>query len=438
MLINFTIQNFASIREKVTLSFEATNSNDLEKYYIHRVEAAQKKYNLLKLGLIYGANASGKTTILKALDFLRDMVTEPLEKKTETLDFKPFMFDERSRNENSNFVIEFLQNKVKYVYEVEFNNKMIVTETLYFYNPNKAIVFRRETLKDKLLTKIAFGSKIKLNKEHKNILEANTLSNNTVLGGYLKTNIDSFELKEVNDWFEKKLKPMIRPQTDLLSYVSSKLEVNEIKKNNVIEILQKADFNISDIIFNKEKKEIPSELLKLLENAGKDLDEGLLKIKETGIFEATEIIFKHSLEEGGQYSLAYLDESAGTQRYYQLGGLLDIMFRSEAVFPIDELEASIHPDLYKHFLLTFLTNCRKSQLIATTHHRELLLERDIFRNDVIWFTEKSKEEYTDLFSLADFDTSVIRDTSSVYNAYKTGKLGATPDMQDYYINLENE
>lgn len=69
--------------------------------------------------------------------------------------------------------------------------------------------------------------------------------------------------------------------------------------------------------------------------------------------------------------MSYNDESQGTQRYYQFSGLLSLMINDELIVPIDEIESSLHPDLLKHFLLSFLANSKTSQLIATTHHREL-------------------------------------------------------------------
>jgi len=93
--------------------------------------------------------------------------------------------------------------------------------------------------------------------------------------------------------------------------------------------------------------------------------------------------------------------------------------------------------LIKHFLLTFLVNSKCSQLIATTHFRELLMEKNIFRTDVIWFTEIKSDGSTDLYSLADFDSSVIRKASSIYNAYKIGKLGAVPNLDDYYLGSQD-
>jgi hypothetical protein len=85
-----------------------------------------------------------------------------------------------------------------------------------------------------------------------------------------------------------------------------------------------------------------------------------------------------------------------------------------------------------------LINSKSSQLIATTHNREILNNRDIFRNDSIWFTDKNDRCATTLYSLSDFDSSIIRDTSNIYNAYKIGKLGAVPNLGDYYIDLSDE
>jgi AAA15 family ATPase/GTPase len=118
--------------------------------------------------------------------------------------------------------------------------------------------------------------------------------------------------------------------------------------------------------------------------------------------------------------------------------ILSLLIKDSVAFPIDELEASLHPDLFVYFLLSFLINSKNSQIIATTHNREILNNKDIFRNDAIWITDKSETCATELYSLADFDTSVIRDTSNIYNAYKIGKLGGVPNLGDYFIDSDNE
>jgi AAA15 family ATPase/GTPase len=130
-------------------------------------------------------------------------------------------------------------------------------------------------------------------------------------------------------------------------------------------------------------------------------------------------------------------ESQGTQRYYGLAGLLTLFIKRDVIIPIDELESSLHPDLFTHFLLAFLINSKSSQLIATTHNREILNNRDVFRNDAIWFTHKDENSATQLYALADFDTSIVRDTSNIYNAYKIGKLGGMPNLGDFYIDLSH-
>ena len=436
MIVNFSVQNYLCIKNKVKLSFEATASKDLEEYYVSKKLSG--KLRLLKIGLIYGANASGKTTVLNALDFLRQMVNDPFTKKTDVFDFEPYLFDSKTRAGNTFFSLEFIQNEVKYLYEVELNKSAIVSEKLFFYNPRKALVFSRTTDMAKQLTIInEIGSKISLSNEHKSALEANTLWNNSVLGGYLKTNIESFELQEVSDWFKTKLKPLIEPRTDLLAYVSSKIENKEIDTNNVVQILKKADFNISGISIEKKELVNSPELLNLLIEKLKLSENKKTEIKEKGVLESKEVLFHHTIENGSTVVLPYRVESAGTQRYYQFSGLLDMMIRNDVIFPIDELESSLHPDLFKYFILTFLVNSKHSQIIATTHHREFLMEKDILRNDSIWFTDKNDAGCVDLYSLSDFDSSVIRNTTSIYNAYKIGKLGARPNLNDYFINIED-
>lgn len=424
MIINFSVQNFGSIKDKQTLSFEANKSEHLEDYYIIPINGLR----LLKLGLIYGANASGKTTILKALDFLRRIVLNPQEKKTTEFNYEPFLFDAATPYQNTILSIEFIQDSIRYYYEVELNKKAIIKEELNFYNPNKANVFKRTTNLETQFTEITFGSKIKIDKVFEKNLESNTLWNNTVLGGFLKTNIQLKELKDVTDWFEYYLKSLIRPKASLDRFIIKQLEESKIRKEDIIQILQKADFYISDILIEKDE-EIEDKI---------DFEDSIKKMKSFRRIKemlSYQIQFEHTLD-NEKFNLPFKLESEGTQRYYGFAGILSLMIRNSCIFPIDELESSLHPDLFTHFLLSFLVNSKNSQIIATTHNREILNNKDIFRNDAVWITDKSDNCATELYSLADFDTSVIRDTSNIYNAYKIGKLGGIPNLGDYYIDIE--
>lgn len=435
MIISFSIKNFRSVKDKVTLSFEPESSKDLENYYITEPIPGLR---LLKLGLIYGPNGSGKTTILKGLDFLRSLVLDSSSQKQELLEFSPFLFDEQSPTEESAFELTFIHEKVKYYYELSFTKEAIVYERLDSYAPKKSLVYERTTDKEKQLSIIKFGAKAKIKKTHEASLEANTLWNNTVLAGFLKTNIDFEQLRNVTDWFFTVLQELITPKTDLSITIAKGLESNNINKNHIIQFLKKADFKISDIALEKNQIDSNGNRIILMNVLMHGLDS--TKIKK--VLEADEINvhFQHSILNGNKvfkYSLPYKEESEGTQRYFQLSGLLVQMLSKQRVMIIDELESSLHPDLLKHFLLLFLVNIKDAQLIATTHYRELLMERDILRNDVLWFTEKKEDGSMELYSLSDFDSSVVRDTTSVFNAYKSGKLGAVPQLSDYYLNLND-
>ena len=403
MIVNFSIQNFGSIKDKQTLSFEADTSEHLEDAYV--VHTAGKR--LLKLALIYGANASGKTTVLKALDFLKDLVVNPKEKKTDILDFSPYLFDANTPEQPTELTIEFVYEGGCYHYEVAFMRQAVILEALYRDAPEKTLVYKRTTDIEEQLTKISFGDKITLEKSAQQVLELNTLWNNTVLGGFLKTNINFEELRRVTDWFWNGLKPMVAPRTLLGRYVTDKIDEKEIAKEEVLEILKKADFNISDIIIERRK----------------DSTKGIDRIN----------LFSEHMVNNISYKLPMEKESEGTKRFYGFAGLLALLIKSSTIFPIDELESSLHPDLYTHFLLSFLQNAKQSQLIATTHNRELLGDRDIFRDDVIWFTDKGKDCATELYSLADFDTATIK---NILNAYKIGKFSGVPRLSDTFIDVE--
>lgn len=436
MIISFSVENFGSIKEKQTLSFEANKSNHLKDYYI--IEPI-KGLRLNKLALIYGANASGKTTVLKALDFLQEICTNPFDRKTEIFDFEPFLFDEKTPKQNTKFTLEFVQNGIRYFYEVELNKNCIVSEKLLNFNPNKAIVFERTTDEKKELTYIKFGSKIEVKKSFEKVIQLHTLWNNTVLGALVKTNFDILDLFNVTEWFNN-FTNFFKTNSDSKDFFTTQVDLNKINKKVIVSFLKNADFNIYDLEVNKkEDLHLRALLLNSIKNAKNEDEKKRYNdfLNSEAVF-SRQLYFYHNVK-GKTYKLSINDESEGTQRYFEYAGLLDILFKNEVFLLVDELESSLHPDLFNHFLLTYLVNGKKkSQLIATTHNREILNNRDVFRDDAIWFTDKNEDSATELYSLADFDTTVIRDTSNVLNAYKSGKLGGVPNLGDYYIDLDEE
>ncbi|ETK07343.1 ATP-binding protein [Tannerella sp. oral taxon BU063 isolate Cell 6/7/9] len=437
MILNFSIQNFGSIKDKQTLSFEADKSDHLEEAYVTRCGGRR----ILKLALLYGANASGKTTVLKALDFLRELVVEPKSKKTDRLDFEPYLFDPDTPKQPTVLSIEFIRNEVRYAYRVEFTQEAVVAEELYaYYTPNKARIYQRTTDLERQFVEIKFGRKMTKSKAVKQSLTANTLWNNTVLGGYLKTNVDSKELQEVADWFKLYLKRMVQPQTSFEDLIFFQMEDGEILSSDMIPILQQADLHISDIVIQSREivgRQEVEDFLSLINDHHSVMSKGdVIELREEAKAVIKKVMLEHTVN-GEKYQLPLAEESRGTKRYYEFAGLLALFIKDPRAMLIDELETSLHPDLYRHFIVSYLLNTKDSQILATTHNRELLDDRDLFRNDAIWFTDKSNADATELYSLADFDRSVIGKKTNVLNAYKSGKLSGTPILGDTHIDLNH-
>ncbi|GAB3347080.1 hypothetical protein GCM10027566_00820 [Arachidicoccus ginsenosidivorans] len=437
MIVDFSVTNFGPIRDEQVISFEATADDSLNDYYVVEPIVGLK---LLKLLIIYGPNASGKSTFLKALEFLRDLSIYPVKAKFESLDFEPFLFDTKSKKKNSILKLSFVTKKVRYNYEVEFTKNYIVKESLkYAPRGRMADLYLRETDIENQLSKVTFGSTVKASVKDIDLIEGNTIWNTTVIGAFNKTNVHIPELQQVIHWFRETLMSEIEPRTDLTGWTTKKVDEDVSFKESIIEIIKKADIQISGIDVNKTERNLDNKMLSRLSSI---LPSDEMKdLSKTKSIKTVDLIFKHQVRDKkgkeSTHSLPREQESRGTLRYYGMSGILSTIIKDDKVVSIDELETSLHPDLMKHFLLLFLANAEKSQMITTTHNLFLLEEREILRNDAIWFTQKKDDGATELFSLSDFDTSTIRKNSSIINSYKTGKLGAKPEFGNIFLTDNN-
>lgn len=430
MIIEFSIENFRSIKEEQTISFEATNSQDLEQYFVFEPKLKHPKkipLRLLKLNVIYGANGSGKSNIMNAiyaLDILMRHTSD--DKDVEIPLIEPFKFSDETINQPTKFKIAFIaSDNIIYHYELAVTKYYIVEESLYSTDPGKGLVFYRHTDPIKKISTIDIKTRAQMKADDKNTLINSTLWNSTVLATYSNLNIENKIFDAVSNWVQHTLMQPVNPKTDLKKYISDRIDTKKISKEQVIRFMKEADFCVSDLFFKT--AELSKEEVELVEKL-KSENEDVAKILVKQIVEKKDLFFTHSLDHG-DFNLKYEEESLGTQRYYQLSGLLDIVTSQDKIIPIDEFESSLHPDLIQHFLLSYIKTKHSSQMFITTHFREFLLNKDIFRKDSIWFTDKDRRtSSTEIYSLIDFDTKTIRETSSVYNAYKAGKLGGIPNI----------
>jgi AAA15 family ATPase/GTPase len=404
MILDFTISNFRSIKEAQTISFEATKDTHLEDYFIIKKD----KYRILKIATILGANASGKSNIIRAFGLLHDLILSPCENKNSEIDYDKFALDTDFVDNDSVMIVNFICGEQKYYYEVHFNNKAVTYELLKkhpFGELKDHNVYTRETDLEKGVSIIKWGSKYKLASKTRGLID-NLIHNRTVFGAFQNTNVDIPWMKEIIDWVDCYILPQVLPTPQgLFGDITEQIAEQRIDKEIIVRHLNKADIGISDFIIEK---------------------------IDNDMFNNYEIRFIHNGSQGG-VSFDVREESEGTKRYYELSGVLMLLVKENHFVTIDELECRLHPDLYEHFVLTYLKNTKESQIIFTTHSREFLNDRGLFRDDSVWITEKTDVGATNLYSLADFDSNFLRNTTNRYNMYKAGRLGGVPRLQDTYF-----
>jgi len=229
MILSFTVKNFLSIRDEQTLSFEATADATLEDVYVVKKD----KTRILKLGMIFGPNAAGKTNILLALDFLRKFALTHRQTKDLSTEHVPFMLDATSKNGHGYFELSFYIRDILHIYSLKINHAFVNSEKLVYYpGIRPAIIFNRQQDTQKDIAKIEFGSTVKLKASDKALIEGNTLRNMSVIAAFSKLNLDFPELKAVYQFFDEKMFPLIKPKTNLHDWTTKRIE--EIRSNKKV------------------------------------------------------------------------------------------------------------------------------------------------------------------------------------------------------------
>lgn len=426
MILELKFKNFLSFKDEVVFSFEATSDKYLEDYYVAEPEPGVR---ILKMAMIYGANASGKSNVLHAFDFVRSFVKRIPTQSEKSTEFIPFKFVDNQDLPGSFDMIFYIEG-TKYKYSLVLDEEKVHSEILHYYpGTQPAIIFER-TLDIKNDTSILkFGSKIKLSDQAIEAIQLKTLKNMSVFAAFTQVNISLPQLNIPLNWFRKQFMPMIDPYSSLTNYSDSYIKKDERVKNQALDFINKADFNISAVSFKKQTTWLDDEVLKLIE-AGSMPDEQKHKLLNEKTIHIDKRLFEHKIIINNKvkyYSLPDELESKGTLRYYGLSAPFFNAISNDSFLSIDEIGTALHPLLVMSFFERILKKSNKAQLLFSTHNDSLLSEKDIIRKDAIWFTEKDKQGITSLYSLSDFN---IRKELSYYNAYKQGKFGAIPNLNE--------
>ncbi|MGN0237893.1 MAG: ATP/GTP-binding protein [Lepagella sp.] len=387
----------------MSINFLPSNDDKMLDYYTYEVKPGIR---LLKLGIIYGANASGKTTVLESLSFFRElMVGRPVD-KLEDVDFSPFMLDKDSRDKTTTMEMTFYIDQEKYVLGCEFNRQSIESEQLMVYETSRPqLIYKREYSSETGHSVITFGSKVCLSKRSRQIIEGNTLNNCSVMAAFGVSNVETSRLDKVYEYFSKKMLDMLHPRISIMEYIKQQLRAQSDEKFKpfLLQILKASDFNIVDFYIDQYDGEGAT---------GGDL------------------IFSH-IGDGGIFNLNETNESAGTKRFLGMSTLLYRLIEEDSFLPIDEVETSIHYELFSYFIKVFLANSEGSSQILMTTHDINLLDEDFIRRDVIWFTVKDSQGATSIKRLS---SGGLHKTMSVYNAYRQGKLVELPFLGSIFLD----
>lgn len=415
MLVEFRVQNFRSLRDEQLLSMVASKDKVMLETNAVETGLSAVPY-VLKSSVIYGANASGKSNLIKALQYMRDVVLQSAAiPPGQLFNVKPFLLDEDSAASPVEFEVTFLLGKIRYQYGFTMNAERILSEYLLVYKAFKPQRwFERRFDDDTGQDSYEFGSGLKGTKQ---VWEKATRSNALFLS--MAVQLNSEGLRPVYDWFAKKL-VIFNEQEQLNSRFTVQMLKQPDSRKQICDFLQAADISISDI--DVQTRKVPGQALHVNMVAGKT------ELKSEQV-EQHQLLFSHVTEQGkAVFELA--DESSGTRNLLFLAGpVLDILQKG-CVLVVDELDTSLHSLLVHELVRLFHRNeinQGDAQLIFSTHDTSLLDAPDLLRRDQIWLVEKDVQQASMLVALSEFSP---RKNEALERGYLMGRYGGIPFVHE--------
>lgn len=421
MLIEFSVKNFLSLKNKVTLSMEKGNGDENLDNII-----STNVVDLLKTAAIYGANASGKSNLIKALTFailfIRNSNNNTVGMRLPIIN--SFMFDVFTMGKPSEFEFDFISNNIRYKYAFSADATKVYTESLdAYYTQKPTNIFTRTNSNEYTFPKVE-ESKLKS-------IESKNTENKLFLA--TATNWNYEKTKDAYLWF-------VNCIDTYNSFDSISKEVlidysnNGELKSFTLNMLKEFDIFIKDLNVSYEEKEMDTNMVNMfVPPAAKTI--GTPMVSNVKIELIHEVVDKNN--NTFNIGMGLESESEGTRILFFLAPFLKYAFEDNKVIVIDELEKSLHPAIVEYIIKMFNNkkiNKSNSQLIFTTHATNLL-NLELFRRDQIWFAEKDpKTAASDLYPLDSFS---VRKDENIQKGYINGRYGAIPFIRDIDLWLED-
>ncbi|MDR0247568.1 MAG: ATP-binding protein [Burkholderiales bacterium] len=412
MLVEFRVKNFRSLRDEQVLSLVA--SKDGTWADTHTFATGLKATpNLLKSAAIYGANASGKSNLIKALQYMRGVVLESAAiPPGQPFSVQSFRLDAEFGMKPSEFEIIFIVNNVRYQYGFAMTSRRIVHEYLLVYKTSKPQRWFERCL-DETTNEYVYEFSVLL-KGKKDMWRDATRSNALFLSTAVRLNNEA--LRPVFDWFANDL-VILNEQVQLSPQFSIQMLKQPEGRRQICDFLTSADISIANIEIITRK--VPAQTVHF------DLLTGKAE-KRTEEMEELQLQFSHDTNEGKTAIFDWNDESGGTRKLLSLSGpVLDILSKGRTLV-VDELDTSLHTLLVRELIQLFHrleTNTGHAQLIFTTHNTSLLDAHGLFRRDQVWFVEKDAQQASALVALSEFSP---RKNEALERGYLIGRYGGVP------------
>jgi uncharacterized protein len=416
MLLSFSCGNYASFKDVKTLSMVA--AKPVKEYEDANVFQANR-YKLLKSAVIYGANASGKSNLLKAIAKMKNLVINSSKniQKDEPLGTEPFMLNIETVKAPSFFEVCFIIDQIKYRYGFEVDSSRFKSEWLFQCKKiQEAPLFIRDEddidVDDKFIG--ASG------------LEDRTRDNALFLSVCAQFNVKL--AGKLLAWFYNLNVISGLHDRNYQRYSEDMFLRGGTPRNSIMQFLEKADLGIRDMIIERQESKTDGA------TAG-ELMKPVSQLQQTSISTSHNIYSDDGDVIGSAGFVFDFQESEGSKKYFRLSGpIIDTLSSGKVLF-VDELDARLHPVLTVEIVRLFNsreTNPNNAQLIFATHDTNLL-SSNLFRRDQVWFTEKDHVEATDLYSLVEYKTKkgLVRKDASFEKDYFRGRYGAIPLLGDF-------
>jgi uncharacterized protein len=424
MLVEFSVANYRSILARQTLSMAASSYfKELEDLNTFDVGLSEKVPRLLRSTVLYGPNASGKSTLIQALKFVRGRVINSQKDSQvgDEIDTVPFKLSAASRAADSEFEVTFVEHGVRYEYGFRCNRQRFTEEWLFAYPNGRAQkwfhrVFDPVAGKDVYKFSASFEGD-RMRHDWQVQTRANALFFSTAI------QLNNEQLKPAFAWFNQRLQ-VIESSHDLGHSRTMARCRNDMGKAQIVEFMNSADLSIADIRLGEhvfQLSMIPKEFPTHVKNDLAMMDGTKMKVPK--------FVYR-DVETQNHIEFDEAEESDGTRALFAFAGTWLDVIENDRVLVVDELDTSLHPLLVHHLVKRLHHDGQKAQLIFTTHDTTLLSQK-LLRRDQVWFMEKDETRATRLYPLSDFSP---RENEAVERGYLNGRYGGIPFLKelDFY------